>query len=376
MIRVQGASEVQHGIYYEYDNEALPLGQGGMGIVYEGYCFRVDNPNEYIPVAIKLITNTTPDLIERAMREASIQIDHPNLLRMWGFIPNMEWDSFTNSYKTRYYVVMDRLVGVDLYSLMTGLTIDKSGYNVEYAQELYSQFVSDRFRFVQTIMTSVMDAIVALHEAGYIHRDIDPSNVMVTNESEIKLIDFGISKTFTSLNDNGHKLTHAGAIIGKPDYAAPEIVLGDVLNHNVTTDIYALGVMLYQLYTGSLPFSGSNTEVMQAHLNEPLPVHNINNPSISKIVAKATQKKQAERYQSVAEMLEDFRKCTPDKSQPDNIGAQPKVNPEPSVKDTPNEPVILNEEEQLVKEFSIAGWVWPVVAIAGLGIGFLLNMLF
>ena len=82
LVRIQGVSELQNQIYYDYDTESVPLGQGGMGIVYPGRCFRVDNPDEYIPVAIKLMTNTNPDMIKRAMREASIQIDDPNLLRI------------------------------------------------------------------------------------------------------------------------------------------------------------------------------------------------------------------------------------------------------------------------------------------------------
>lgn len=309
IVRVQGASEVQNGIYYEYDTESQPLGQGGMGIVYQGYCFRVDNPQEYIPVAIKLITNTTQDLIERAMREASIQIDHPNLLRMWGFIPNMEWDMYTQSYKPKYYVVMDRLVGVDLFSLMKGVTIDKSGYNVTYAQELYNKFISDRLAFVGEVMGGVLNAIAALHEKGYIHRDIDPSNVMITDDNGIKLIDFGISKSCSTQDGPVQKLTQVGSIIGKADYAAPEIVTGDVMNHNFTTDIYALGIMLYQLYTGSLPYSGSDPEIMQAQLNQPVPVENINHMGIRAVVERATRKKQSERYQSVTEMMDEFQRA-------------------------------------------------------------------
>lgn len=390
IVRVQGASEVQNGIFYEYDNESQPLGQGGMGIVYEGYCFRVNNHNEYIPVAIKKITNTTPDLIERAMREASIQIDHPNLLRMWGFIPNMEIDPYTNTRRTQYYVVMDRLVGVDLYSLMTGVTIDKTGYNVEYAQELYNLLLSDRLQFTKVIMTNVLNAIATLHQAGYIHRDIDPSNVMITNEREIKLIDFGISKTFSSLNDNGHKLTKTGSIIGKSDYAAPEIVTGDVLHHNVTTDIYALGILLYQLYTGSLPFVGSDAEVMQAQLNTPVPVENIDNEAIRGIVKRATQKKQSYRYQSIEEMKGFFDKVFSDSSKSNNAnktteqsndGIRKVVTKVDESFVTPNqESESVHPQDVSIQmpetdyrksdiEDSTSPWVWLTVSVIGVCLG-------
>ena len=102
IVKIQGVSELQNQIYYDYDTDSIPLGQGGMGIVYPGRCFKQDNPNEYIPVAVKLITNTSREMIERAMRESSIQIDHPNLLRMYGFVPNMEMDPYTQEMKPRY----------------------------------------------------------------------------------------------------------------------------------------------------------------------------------------------------------------------------------------------------------------------------------
>ena len=255
IVRIQGVSELQNQIYYDYDTEAIPLGQGGMGIVYPGRCFRVDNPEEYIPVAIKLMTNTNQDMIKRAMREASIQIEDPNLLRMYGFIPNMEPDPYTHEMKPKYYMV--------------------------------------------------------LHQAGYIHRDLDPSNIMITQSNEIKIIDYGVCKPVAT-NVADEKLTQTGAIIGKVDYAAPELLTGDIRHHNFTTDIYALGIMMFRLFVGSLPFTGDNTVVTKAHLTEPVPTGNISDPEIRRIVEKATRKAQEYRYQSVNEMLSDLKEaiCT------------------------------------------------------------------
>lgn len=310
VVKIQGPAEQVSKIYYEYDNESLPLGQGGMGIVYQGYCFQESSREECIPVAIKLITINTHELVQRAMREASIQIEHPNLLRMFGFIPNMEYDAATGNVVPRYYVVMEALMGVNLDNVISGVTIDKFGNNCDYAKELHEMYVHDRNNFVVTVMTNVLGGIYALHEAGYIHRDIDPSNIMVTHDRQIKLIDFGISKTFTSLNGEAHKLTATGAIIGKVDYAAPEIVTGDVMHHNRTTDIYALGIMTYQLYTGVLPFHGDNATILRHQLNDPVPIENISDPIIRDVVRKATMKDQASRYQTVNEFIEDFSNMT------------------------------------------------------------------
>lgn len=302
IVKVQGPSEIQKGIYYEYDNASIPIGMGGMGIVYEGRCFRVNNPDEYIPVAIKKIINANQEQIDRARLEASIQLKHPNLLRIYGFIPNEEYDPYQNIMVTQYYVAMERLVGVDLSSLIKGILVDRTGVDVPYARDLFNLYVKNRVEFVQTVMTGVLSAISTLHDKGYVHRDIDPSNVMITRNHEIKLIDFGIIKTVTSLSQNGHNLTQAGTIIGKINYAAPEVINGKVEQHNFTTDIYSLGVMLYQLYTGSLPFTGSEAWVMQAQLKQSLPLNNIDNTVIRKIVQKATEKEQSLRFQSAQEM--------------------------------------------------------------------------
>ena len=308
LVRIQGISELQNQIYYDYDTDAVPLGQGGMGIVYPGRCFRVDNPNEYIEVAIKLMTDTSPDMIKRAMREASIQIDDPNLLRMYGFIPNMEPDPYTKEMRPKYYMVMERLDGVSLENLLDGVFCTKNGTDISAARELYDLGMRDRTSFTLKIMNPILRGVNRLHQAGYIHRDLDPSNIMITQSDEIKIIDYGVCKPVSSgVTDT--KLTQTGAIIGKVDYAAPELLTGDVSHHNFTTDIYALGIMIYRLFVGNLPFTGDNTAVMKSHLTEAVPVENISDPIIRKIVQKATSKAQEDRYQSVDDMLADMETC-------------------------------------------------------------------
>lgn len=301
-VRVQGNAEIQNNIYYEYDSESIPLGQGGMGIVYQGFCYNALNPSEFVPVAIKSIQNPSKSLVDRAMREASIQIDHPNLLRMYGFVPNMEFDEYSQTYKPKYYLVMERIVGVSLENLMKGVLIDKSGEFVEFAKELYDQYINDRVSFVKRIAVEVCQGLQALHNAGYVHRDVDPSNVMVTHDCKIKLIDFGVTKAIQTYN--GPKLTQVGAIIGKPSYAAPEMLTGDIANHNATTDIYSLGVMIYEMFTGVLPFQGDEAQILHAQIHQPLPLTNITDKIIRNVVAKATFKNQSDRYHDATALIE------------------------------------------------------------------------
>ena len=349
MIKIQGASELAQHIYYEYDKNSFPLGEGGMGKVYEGYCCREDNPEERLPVAIKHMTTITKELIDRAMREASIQIDHPNLLRMYGFIPNMEFDQYVNGLKPEYYIVMERLVGVSLDALIDGIRIDASGMNIEYAQTLYSKYQTNRDEFVKEVMSSVFQGVKTLHDMGVVHRDIDPSNVMITRDGNIKLIDFGVSKVVSS-NVATSKGTQHGSLIGKLDYGAPEIVSGDVEHHSYTTDIYALGIMLYQLYVGELPFQGDSSHVMQAQLTKLVPVEKISNRKMQQVVAKATRKEQSERYQSMNEFIADFERAF-------------------------TQDPIPQWESESDKESGLQPWHYAAVCVIGLLVGILIRLL-
>ncbi len=306
IIRIQGEAERQQGIYYEYDRDSGLLGEGGMGRVFQG--FRVDEMSGgfRMPVAIKEIHDNIardPQLIERAMREASIQIDHENLLRMYGFVSSVTYDPMRGINIMRHYMIMERLVGVNLDQILNGTVTDRSGMVIPYAQELYELYSQNRVEAIVRIMKGVMSGIMALHERGFIHRDIDPSNVMVTIDNKVKLVDFGVCKQVGASAAQEKRLTQAGSFIGKVNYAAPELALGDVQHQDRRTDIYALGVLIYQLAVGKLPFTGTNQEVLSAHVSKKMPVGDIPNRDLRRIVEKATQKKQDKRFSSAAEFI-------------------------------------------------------------------------
>lgn len=311
IIRLQGEQEKQQGIYFEFDSKSTPLGEGGMGKVYRGRRVNM-HTSETRDVAIKFMFSGLPtDTITRAKNEANIRIQHENLIEMMGFLA-VENKLPNGTISTRYHVVSELLIGVSLSDLLQGVVTDQMGNNIPYAQTLYKMYNDDPCLFAVTIVKKVLSGIMSLHDAGYIHRDIDPSNIMITKDGKVKLIDFGIAKKISTLKTVDRNLTTAGQFMGKPQYAAPELCLGDVKNHNKPTDIYSIGIMLFQLIVGHLPFEGSAMAIQTAHVQRKMPLHLIKDKGLRKIIQKATEKDCAKRYQSAAEFRAVLDSWTPD----------------------------------------------------------------
>lgn len=305
IIRLQGPAEQQAGIYYQVDTDVPALGAGGMGQVYRGV--RVDTrTGDRRPVAIKFLFEDLPaNAIERSRREASIRIQSENLVEMYGFIEVPDPQTGV----THYHVVSELLEGVMLYDLLeSGTFTDKLGREVPLAKELAQLRQSHPQEFATTIVKSVLSGVMAMHDRGFIHRDIDPSNIMITTEGRIKLIDYGIAKQIRGVRQEA-SLTSTGNFMGKAAYAAPELVTGDVPHQNETTDIYAIGIMLFQLLTGHLPFDGASHEILEKQMKKPLPLKEISNSNMRNVVDHATRKHQGERYLSAAEFRVDIERA-------------------------------------------------------------------
>lgn len=297
---IQGPEEQRQNIHYEVNSEDKPLGVGGMGSVFPGVRVN-ERTGERTDVAIKFLFDDLPaNVVERARREASVRIHNENLVEMFGFI-HMDEEVSPGKFRPHYHVVSELLHGVMLHDLLNGTLTDPNGTEFPFARTLYKQYSDDRYGFAVFIVKNILSGIMALHDNGYIHRDLDPSNVMITVDGKVKIIDFGITKQLTTLTTQDKQLTTAGHFMGKAAYAAPELVVGDVAHQNATTDIYAIGVMLFQFIAGRLPFEGSTHEVLDLQLHGKFPLKAIENKTLRQIIAKATAKKQADRYQSAAE---------------------------------------------------------------------------
>ncbi len=287
---------------YFIDTDAKPLGRGGMGVVYRG--IQTDRYNgSKREVAIKAMHPGLPDdVIGRARNEASIRMVSPNLIEMIDFLECV-FDS-GNGPQVHYYVVSELLHGVSLLDLTGGRVTDGDGQVIPFAQTLYNQYTANRKSFVCFIAKNVLSGLFMLHTDGIIHRDIDPSNVMITSDNKVKLIDFGVAKRLT--NEQNADGTRFGTFIGKAAYSAPELVSGDIPKHSAPSDLYSVGILMYALLLEDLPFKGNITQITSAVLSKPMPLKNIPDGKLRKIIGKATRKDIDKRYQSATAFITDI----------------------------------------------------------------------
>lgn len=397
ILRLQSPKEARAGVYYEIDLSLSPIGKGGMGAVYKGTRYE-ENTGVKREVAIKFLQeNLPPSVVARAEREASIRLHNDNVVEMIDFVRIDQVDPNGNAV-TRLHVVSELLQGVMLSDLLNGNVQDVYGNEVAYASELLSKLKSDRNSFAITICKKILSGVSALHDAGYIHRDIDPSNIMITSDGKIKIIDFGIAHEMGTVSDNV-QLTHVGSFLGKPAYASPEVVLGDVAHQNESTDIYSIGILLFQLCTGKLPFEGEMNEVLRMQRETSVPVQLIEDSALRQIVKRATVKTQSARYQSAAEFRAALDKISLSGAVYDNTtqtvelyqmqqrlyGSSSATAPEATignksslgtqVVDVPNVEHQRAASEPTQSAFSVAAMVpWGIAIVLGLACGILLGI--
>ena len=253
------------------------LGRGGMAEVYKAYQESLDRY-----VAIKLMHGFLADdeeFLRRFQREARsvATLRHPNIVQVHDF--DRDEDD--------YFMVMEYIDGPTLKSVLEEL----AGKQARFPHARALNIVRDLGR-----------ALSYAHKRGMVHRDIKPANIMVDSGDHVVLTDFGIAKMVT-----GTQLTASGSMIGTPSYMAPEQGLGKAGDQR--SDLYSLGVVLYQLLTGHLPYQADTPlAVILMHVNDPLPDPVTINPDLSpglqRIIQRSLAKVPTERYQTVDEMLQ------------------------------------------------------------------------
>lgn len=265
--------------WYCYDPTSQPLGAGAMGTVYLGYDLETRQR-----IAVKQVRNeyaNNPEIRRRAINEASLVFTHPNIVKMLGVCTETP----------------DRGPIFILSEFVDGQTFDSYVHSrLDYYQP------QERLVQLLDIAIPLLDALQILHDNGVIHRDIKPSNVMIQRDGTGKLMDLGIAKT----GRDGQRHQTVG-FIGTCQYAAPELLVGNnqVSKADYRVDIYAFGIMLYELITGRNPFDAeTQAEVMIKQVRNPLPATSVIPSKLLNILRRATEKDCANRYQSATQFKE------------------------------------------------------------------------
>lgn len=261
------------------------LGQGGMGAVFRARHLGIGDS-----VALKIISEEhTQDsvMLARFRREAQAvrRLAHPNAVAVY---------DFNSTEEGLFFMVME---------YVKGQTVE------QYLSEQGT--ISPERAFA--ILKPVAIALNVAHSLGIIHRDIKPANLMLCQDSggreQIKVLDFGTARLTSSNEPEAVSLTQQGQIFGTPFYMAPESVLGEPITHSI--DIYSLGVILYKMLTGTVPFQSERSmQVMMAHAHMAPELPSQRNPRLStrydNVILKALEKNPGKRYQNTKDLIESL----------------------------------------------------------------------
>ena len=251
------------------------IGEGGMANVYLAYDTILDRN-----VAVKVLRgdlSTDEKFVRRFQREAlsASSLNHPNIVEVYD----------VGDDNGQYYIVMEYIEGKHLKEL-----IKKRGHLT--------------LTEVVDIMLQITDGMSVAHDSYIIHRDIKPQNIMILENGLVKITDFGIAMAM-----NATQLTQTNSVMGSVHYLPPEQANGK--GATLQSDIYSMGILMYELLTGKLPYRGENAvEIALKHLKEPLPSIREEIPSlpnsIENIIRKATAKNIKNRYADAREMHDNL----------------------------------------------------------------------
>jgi serine/threonine protein kinase/formylglycine-generating enzyme required for sulfatase activity len=260
-----------------------PLGEGGMAAVYKAYQAAMDRY-----VALKILPRhfaADPQFVGRFEQEAKViaKLQHVHILPVHDFGTE---DGYT-------YIVMPFVETGTIAELLHGKPLP--------------------LKQIRKIITQVADALGHAHARGLIHRDVKPSNILIDEDGNSLLTDFGIAK----MVEGTVQFTQTGAILGTPAYMSPEQIKGEVLDGR--SDIYSLGVVMYEMATGRPPFRAETPPaIFVKHLHDPLPPpRNFNSTlpqSVENVILKCLAKEPKDRYASVAEVIASIHAAIPERS--------------------------------------------------------------
>lgn len=327
------------------------LGRGGMAEVYRAYHASLDRY-----VAIKVLhafLADDPEFKTRFEREARnvARLKHPNIVQVYDF----DYDEPSES----YYMVMELVEGPTLKDRLQA-SAERGGLMP----------LDESLRIVR----EAAGALAYAHSRDMIHRDVKPANLMLDHDSRVVLTDFGIAKIVT-----GAQFTASGGMVGTPAYMAPEQGLGEAGDER--SDLYSLGIILFQMVTGKLPYDAETPlAIVLKHLQTPTPSARALNPAVSEsldqVIGKAIAKEAQNRYQTASELIQDLLRIQRGETLPPPNGDKPALlqtgNQDtlklPPMDDTPTQELTTPVVPPIVEVTSPPrrGRAWMVVAVLAL----------
>ncbi len=315
------------------------IGEGGMANVYLARDIILDRN-----VAIKILRGDLAGdekFVRRFQREAlsASSLSHPNIVEMY----DVGEDAGT------YYIVMEYVEGMTLKQLLK----KKGALSLSEAID---------------IMLQITDGIKEAHDSYIIHRDLKPQNILIQENGEIKITDFGIAMAL-----NSTQLTQTNSVMGSVHYLPPEQASGK--GATIKSDIYSMGIMFYELLTGHVPFKGDNAvEIALKHMKSEIPSVKTENESIPQsvenIILRATAKNPKNRYESAKEMHEDLLTCLNENRlnerkyeflYPEHDGEEPK---KPVALEEVREEKPISEDDSLLDDDASKNkWIWILASI-------------
>ncbi|MGB3092597.1 MAG: protein kinase [Candidatus Zixiibacteriota bacterium] len=274
--KTQSFNVITHGMTVSHYKIEKKIGAGGMGEVFLARDTRL-NRN----VALKFLPQdytSDPEVKSRFMREAQAgaALNHPNIITVYEVA----------EHQNRSYIAMEYVDGESLKDLAERKDL--------------------RLSEIMGIGMQIGAGLAKAHEAGIVHRDIKPQNVLIGKDDRARIVDFGLAKLKGDL-----KITRAGSTLGTVSYMSPEQAQGEEVDRR--SDVFSLGVMLYEMITGRLPFQGEHqAAILNSIVNQqPQPLARYNSkvsPELERIVSKTLSKDKAERYQHADDLLADLRR--------------------------------------------------------------------
>jgi len=262
------------------------VGRGGMATVFKAYHAALDR---FVAIKVPVADfQSNPDVLARFKREVKIiaKLDHPNIIPIYDV---SEFDGTP-------FLVMRFVEGRTLREFLSQ----------------YKKAVS--LNAIMTILRAVTGALAFAHQKQVLHRDVKPSNIMLANDGSVYLMDFGLARIVAEADLTLSK----DVVIGTPYYISPEQAKGEPLDER--TDLYSLGVVLYELLAGRVPFTGERPSiVVYHHISTPPPPPSTFNPQISpgleQVVLRALTKERAQRFASASEMLNALQEVVQNEAQ-------------------------------------------------------------